>query len=468
MHIGSSTLNPGTVTISSVTAKIQDSAGNALTSTGGALDVNASIDTTGLATDAGQTTGNAFLGTIAGAVSGTEMQVDVLSMPTVAVTGTFWQATQPVSLASVPSHEVTNAGTFAVQSATTLNAETTKVIGVVRNADGSGNLLTSTSNALDVNIASSDLTSLTTATGTRDANTLRVTVATDDSVPVTGTFWQATQPVSGTVTANATLAAETTKVIGTVRVASGGIASGAIASGALASGSIVDGAMVTLGAKADNKSTATDTTSVSAMSVLKEISYMEQNPTSRAVTNAGTFAVQAAQSGTWNVGTVTAVTAITNALPAGTNAIGKLAANSGVDIGDVDVTSIAAGTNTIGAVNVRPTTTGGLTIFRSIDLDETEEEAKGSAGQVFGWYIYNKAAAVTYVKFYNATAANVTVGTTTPVMTIPIPATAGANVEFTNGIAFDTAITVAATTGVADNDTGAPTANDLIINLLYK
>jgi hypothetical protein len=40
-------------------------------------------------------------------------------------------------------------------------------------------------------------------------------------------------------------------------------------------------------------------------------------------------------------GTITAVTAITNALPAGTNAIGKLAANSGVDIGDVDVTSCA-------------------------------------------------------------------------------------------------------------------------------
>jgi len=53
--------------------------------------------------------------TLAGAVSGTEMQVDVLTMPTVAVTGTFWQATQPVSLASVPSHAVTNAGTFAVQ-----------------------------------------------------------------------------------------------------------------------------------------------------------------------------------------------------------------------------------------------------------------------------------------------------------------------------------------------------------------
>ena len=37
-------------------------------------------------------------------------------------------------------------------------------------------------------------------------------------------------------------------------------------------------------------------------------------------------------------------------LVAGTAAIGKLAANSGVDIGDVDVTSISAGANHIGNV----------------------------------------------------------------------------------------------------------------------
>jgi len=46
-------------------------------------------------------------------------------------------------------------------------------------------------------------------------------------------------------------------------------------------------------------------------------------------------------------------TSLATSLPAGTNAIGKLAANSGVDIGDVDVTSlpsIPAGTNSIGTV----------------------------------------------------------------------------------------------------------------------
>lgn len=57
--------------------------------------------------------------------------------------------TQPVSLSTLP---VTNAGTFAVQA--TLAAETTKAIGVTRSADGSGNLITSTSGALDINIKS--------------------------------------------------------------------------------------------------------------------------------------------------------------------------------------------------------------------------------------------------------------------------------------------------------------------------
>ena len=56
-------------------------------------------------------------------------------------------------------------------------------------------------------------------------------------------------------------------------IASGAIANGAIASGALVSGSVADGAMVTLGAKADAKNSATDTTSITGMQVLKQISH---------------------------------------------------------------------------------------------------------------------------------------------------------------------------------------------------
>ena len=119
----------------------------------------------------------------------------------VAVTGTFWQATQPVSIASMPSTPVT--GTFwqatqpvsgTVTANATLAAETTKVIGTV-------------------NVSAGQTIGVT---GTFYQATQPVSIASMPSTPVTGTFWQATQPVSGTVTANATLAAETTKVIGTV------------------------------------------------------------------------------------------------------------------------------------------------------------------------------------------------------------------------------------------------------------
>lgn len=46
-------------------------------------------------------------------------------------------------------------------------------------------------------------------------------------------------------------------------------------------------------------------------------------------TGVDAFAVNASQTGTWNIGTVTAVTAITNALPAGTNVIGHVITDTG-------------------------------------------------------------------------------------------------------------------------------------------
>ncbi len=60
--------------------------------------------------------------------------------------------------------------------------------------------------------------------------------------------------------------------VGSGAIASGAVASGAVASGAFAVGSIADGADVTLGAKADAKSSATDTTAITLMSVAKQLS----------------------------------------------------------------------------------------------------------------------------------------------------------------------------------------------------
>jgi len=185
------------------------------------------------------------------------------------------------------------------------------------------------------------------------------------------------------------------------------------------------------------------------------------------VSNAGITTIAGAVSGTEMQVDVVA------ALPAGTNAIGKLAANSGVDIGDVDILSIAAGTNSIGNVGLVPRTTGGMTIFNSIDLDESEEEIKATAGQVFSISAFNTTAAPLYLRFYNATAANTTVGTTAAHMgPFLVPGNAdsdGAGFVWNNeiGAAFGTAISAAVTTGVAANDTGAPGANACIVVVGY-
>lgn len=70
--------------------------------------------------------------TVQGITSMTPLKVDGSGV-TQPVSGTFWQTTQPVSLTSVPSHAVTNDGTFATQA--TLQAGTAYA-GKVRLTDG--------------------------------------------------------------------------------------------------------------------------------------------------------------------------------------------------------------------------------------------------------------------------------------------------------------------------------------------
>jgi hypothetical protein len=121
----------------------------------------------------------------------------------------------------------------------------------------------------------------------------------------------------------------------------------------------------------------------------------------------------------------------------------------------------------------QPHSAGGLSVFRSLDLDETEEDIKTSAGCLYKLRITNRTTSVRYVKLYNDTAANVIVGTTAPVDTIPIPANASDYTVLTEsfgglGLEFSAAISIACTTGFADNDTGAPGANDVIVSAYYK
>lgn len=118
-------------------------------------------------------------------------------------------------------------------------------------------------------------------------------------------------------------------------------------------------------------------------------------------------------------------------------------------------------------VQLTPLATGGTSVYRSIDLDESEEEIKSTAGVVYSMYVYNRATSMRFVKFYNATAASTTVGTTTPVAVFALDASQGLALSFPHGLAFSTAISFAATTGVADSDTGAPGANEVLAVIGY-
>lgn len=123
-------------------------------------------------------------------------------------------------------------------------------------------------------------------------------------------------------------------------------------------------------------------------------------------------------------------------------------------------------------VSIGTKTTGGASVTTNLDVDESEDDIKTSAGTLYGFYAVNRTTSPLYLKFYNATAANTTVGTTTPLFTIEVPANASDHVAGwfplgPQGIAFSTALCVAATTGFANNDTGAPAANAMIVTAVY-
>lgn len=158
-------------------------------------------------------------------------------------------ATSLAGTLTVGSHNVTNAGTFAVQAT---------------EADGANVTLGAKADAKN---SASDTTSIT---------IMSVLKQISFSIQAAATSLAGTLTVAAHAVTNAgTFAVQATEA---------------------------DGANVTLGAKADAKSTASDTTSITIMSVLKQISFSIQaaaaslagtlTVAAHAVTNAGTFAVQ--------------------------------------------------------------------------------------------------------------------------------------------------------------------------------
>jgi hypothetical protein len=116
-----------------------------------------------------------------------------------------------------------------------------------------------------------------------------------------------------------------------------------------------------------------------------------------------------------------------------------------------------------------PVATGGLTLARIISAATTNATSvKTAAGQIYNIQAFNVNASARYLKLYNKASAP-TVGTDTPVATYFLAPTTGALViEAANGIAFSAGIAFAITANMADSDTTAIGASDVVVNIQYK
>jgi len=335
----------------------------------------------------------------------------------------------------------------------------------------------------DVDVATVPAPLSTTGGGT-EATALRVTLASDSTGVVSVDDNGGALTVDGTVTANAGTNLNTSAL---ALEAGGNLAAAAASLATLdnvVAGSEAQVDVITVPAPLSTIGGGTEATAlrVTLASDSTGVVSVDDNGGALtvdgtvAVTNGGTFAVQV------DGNALTALQLIDDtvfvddaAFTPGTSKVLGVGAQAdetspdSVDEGDIGALRMTLDRKLL--VIPQAHATGGLSIHRSIDLDEgTLEVVKNSPGTVYGMWVTNTSTGTRWVKFYDATSG--TYGTGTPVLTIGIPGNATDDIAGSFGpglgIGFATGICVGAGTGVADADTGAPGANDVIVNIFFK
>lgn len=252
------------------------------------------------------------------------------------------------------------------------------------------------------------------------ATALPVSIASMPTTPVTGTFFQATQPVSAV-------------------------------SLPLPTGAATDSTVVAMSAKLP----ATLGTKTIANALAVSIASDQTVPVSAASLPLPSGAATAAAQTTGN-----------NSLASIDGKFSSL----GQKVSSASTPVVIASDQSIVPTNPRAAATGGATPYKLISAATTNATSlKASAGQVYSIIAIGTTANIRYLKFYNKASAP-TVGTDVPVLTIPIPGNtqgAGLAIHFTVGTVFSTGIAFAITAGVADADSAAVGASDVIVNLTY-
>ena len=336
--------------------------------------------------------------------------------------------TQPVS-GTVTANA--GSGTFTISGAVTQSGTWT----VATNADGTSGSAAPSKGLLVQGSDGTNARNLSTTTGGALKVDLSGTAANSTAVKVDGSA--VTQPVSDgggslTVDNGGTFAVQATVAAGATNIAK-------------AEDDASANADVGVPAMAVRKATPANTSGtdgdyemlqMSAGRLWVDASGVTLTVGSHAVTNAGTFATQAAQSGTWTV------------QPGNT-------ANT-----------------TPWLVTDTPATSGGLSYTHITAAGSNNKtQVKGSAGQLYAIHAVNLTATAKYIKVFDKTSANVTAGTTSADYQFPIPANsttgAGFVFNFDKGVAHANGITVMLTGGVSLTDNTALSANDVVATFFY-
>lgn len=110
---------------------------------------------------------------------------------------------------------------------------------------------------------------------------------------------------------------------------------------------------------------------------------------------------------------------------------------------------------TLGAQSI-----GNPSSFSSIAQTALNIKPNAGAGEIVGWNFTNTGNATCYIQFFNATAANVSVGSTVPYFAVPIQTTnvnlfmTGFRIPFSVGMSIASATTATGNTGCNANPAG--------------